>query len=74
MPRLQLSLPLKRLHVGQQPKVDSRGEVVEAEDSCCGSGLVTCASADTVEMQAKVQALRSRGEYRNAGLSYIHCS
>ena len=56
--------------MGQQPKVDSRDEAMVVDDSCCGSGLAQGASADTAEMQAQVQALRSRGEYRNAGLSY----
>ena len=60
----------KRLHVGQQPKADSRDESGKADDSCCGSGLEQGAIADTEAMQAKVQTLRSRGEYRNAGLAY----
>ena len=60
----------KRLHVGQQPKVDSHDEAMLLDDSCCGSGLAQGASADTAELQAQVQALQSRAEYRNAGLSY----
>ena len=60
----------KRLHVGQQPKVDSHDQAMLVDDSCCGSGLAQGASADTAELQAQVQALQSRAEYRNAGLSY----
>ena len=54
----------------QQPRADSRDEAVEADDSCCGPGSAHGASADTDEMQGKVQTHRSREEYRNAGFSY----
>ena len=56
--------------MGQQARADSRDEAEQADEGCCESGLAQGVDTDTEAMQAKVQALRSRGEYRNAGLSY----
>ena len=39
-------------------------------DSCCEPEVAQGVEADTVEMRARVQAIRGSWKYRKAGLSY----